>query len=88
MARSILSAALLLAFCALPAQAVEFTLFFGQPPGGELGEFGYCVRSAGDLNNDGYPDIVVGAPFDSSAGLNAGRAFVWFGGPEMTGDPT
>ena len=33
------------------------------------------------------PDIVVGAPFDSTRGLNAGRAFVWFGGSELTGDP-
>jgi hypothetical protein len=82
-------AAAILAVCILPAtaQAIEFTLFFGQPSGGELGQFGYNVRSAGDLNNDGYPDIVAGAPFDNTVGQNAGRAFVWFGGPEMTGQP-
>jgi hypothetical protein len=81
--------AVILAVCILPAtaQAIEFTLFFGQPSGGELGQFGYNVRSAGDLNNDGYPDIVAGAPFDNTVGQNAGRAFVWFGGPEMTGQP-
>ena len=31
--------------------------------------------------------FVVGAPFDNTRGLNAGQAFVWFGGPEMTGQP-
>jgi hypothetical protein len=87
MARSILAAIALLALCAPGAQALEFTLFFGQASGGELGEFGYQVRGAGDLNGDGYPDIVVGAPFDSTLGLDSGRAFVWFGGPGMTGDP-
>lgn len=87
MARWILSAAAILALCAAPAQALDFTLFFGQQSGGELGEFGYQVRNAGDLNDDGYPDIVAGAPFDDTQGLDAGQAFVWFGGPGMTRQP-
>jgi hypothetical protein len=70
-----------------PAAALETTLLFGRVAGGELGGFGYQVRNAGDLNGDGVPDIVVGAPFDSTRGLNAGRAFVWFGGSELTGEP-
>lgn len=84
--RALISTALF-TLCALPASALETTLFFGRPAGGELGEFGYQVRAAGDLNGDGIGDFVVGAPFDDTKGLNAGRAFVWFGGPEMTGDP-
>jgi hypothetical protein len=42
--------------------------------------FGYAVASAGDVNGDGYSDILVGSPFiDTSAGENAGKAFIWAG---------
>lgn len=79
--------AVLLALCAAPAAALEATLLFGRPSGGELGEFGYQVRGAGDLNGDGIGDFVVGAPYDDTIGLNAGRAFVWFGGDALSPDP-
>ena len=85
--RMILAAAALSILATGPAAALETTLLFGRVNGGEFGGFGYQVRNAGDLNGDGTPDIVVGAPFDSTRGLNAGRAFVWFGGSELTGDP-
>jgi hypothetical protein len=85
--RALISTAILCAAWATGAAALETTLLFGQPDGGELGEFGYQVRKAGDLNGDGTPDIVVGAPFDNARGTNAGRAFVWFGGPAMTSQP-
>jgi len=39
--------------------------------------FGYAVAGAGDLNNDGYDDVVVGAD-DAEGGL--GRAYFYFGG--------
>jgi hypothetical protein len=45
-----------------------------------LGQFGYAVRDAGDVNDDGWPDLVVGAPRDNTRGLSAGRAFLWLGG--------
>lgn len=41
--------------------------------------FGYSVASAGDVNSDGFADIVVGAPADATVGTNAGRAFIYFG---------
>lgn len=44
-------------------------------------QFGYAVRGAGDVNGDGYPDLLVGAPYNDAAGDNAGRAYVFFGGP-------
>ncbi|MBL0055241.1 MAG: FG-GAP repeat protein [Chitinophagaceae bacterium] len=42
--------------------------------------FGYNVASAGDLNGDGYSDVIVGAPsYDDGANTNEGRAFVYHG---------
>ncbi len=43
--------------------------------------FGVSVASAGDLNKDGFPDLIVGAHENDAAGANAGRAYVYFGGP-------
>ncbi len=38
--------------------------------------FGYSVASAGDVNGDGYDDVIVGAYFDAS---QTGKAYVWHG---------
>ena len=46
------------------------------------GVLGVSARGAGDVNNDGFADLIVGAP-----GINAdnrGAAFVVFGGPAVT----
>ena len=42
--------------------------------------FGSSVSSAGDVNNDGFDDVIVGAPGQDAGGFNAGRAYVFFGG--------
>ncbi len=49
--------------------------------------FGYCVSDAGDVNNDGYDDIVVGAPQYNN---ETGRAYIFFGGssPDFIADVT
>ncbi len=39
-------------------------------------QLGWCVAGAGDLNNDGYDDVIVGAPYYSSY---TGRAYVYSG---------
>jgi hypothetical protein len=44
--------------------------------------FGYSVGTAGDMNGDGYDDVIVGAFHDDAEGTNAGRAYVFHGGPE------
>ncbi len=43
-------------------------------------EFGYSVATAGDVNGDGYSDIIVGARYYDNGGTNAGAAFVYHGG--------
>ncbi len=42
--------------------------------------FGYSVSSAGDVNGDGYSDVIVGALGYAS---NTGRAYIFFGGLTM-----
>jgi len=43
-------------------------------------DFGWSVSSA-DVNGDGKGDLIVGAPFNDGGGLNAGRAYVYYGSP-------
>ena len=45
--------------------------------------FGTSVSSAGDVNGDGYSDVIVGANFNDAGGTNAGRAYIYFGGSSM-----
>ncbi|MCX5801506.1 MAG: FG-GAP-like repeat-containing protein [Candidatus Eisenbacteria bacterium] len=41
--------------------------------------FGYSVGTAGDVNGDGYSDVIVGAPYYAAGQPNYGRAFVYLG---------
>jgi hypothetical protein len=41
--------------------------------------FGWRARGAGDVNNDGFGDLIVGAPQNDSAGANAGAAWIYSG---------
>lgn len=52
-----------------------------RPPagrGGGTSEFAMMVASAGDVNGDGYDDVLVSAPGESSTGA----VFLYFGSPE------
>ncbi len=49
------------------------------PDNQEDGRFGISVASAGDLNGDGYADLVVGASEQDSGAFNEGSVFVFFG---------
>jgi hypothetical protein len=48
---------------------------------GELtdGQAGQAVSGAGDVNGDGYDDLLIGAPYEDSDAENAGAAYVVFG---------
>ncbi len=43
--------------------------------------FGRCVASAGDVNGDGYSDVIVGAHQFDNVETNEGAAFVYHGAP-------
>src|SRR5262249_43249045 len=46
---------------------------------------GYFVSGAGDVNGDGFADVIVGAPYTKAGGGNRGEAYVVFGGPVRAG---
>jgi hypothetical protein len=73
-------------------------IFFGGPKADErpdvvlTGEaagdaFGVSVAAAGDVNRDGFADVIVGAYENDARGANAGRAYVYFGAPKMDATP-
>ncbi|MFT5288562.1 MAG: hypothetical protein ACI8QS_000605 [Planctomycetota bacterium] len=41
--------------------------------------FGFSVNGAGDVNGDGFDDVIVGAPFYDVAMSDRGAAFVFYG---------
>ena len=45
------------------------------------GDFsGISVSSAGDVNNDGFDDLIIGAPLSDIGGFQSGQSYVVFGG--------
>ena len=76
------------------------TVFYGGPAGpnsradwtvsgGQSGALlGCSAASAGDVNGDGFADIIIGAKYyDGPAGTDAGRAYVYYGsatGPDTS----
>lgn len=60
-------------------QATHPASLYSENPQG--GGFGKSVASAGDVNNDGFADVIIGA-YRETVGENAdaGRAYVYFGG--------
>ena len=43
---------------------------------------GYDVASAGDVNGDGYDDLLIGANGDDDGGSDAGQTYLILGGPD------
>jgi hypothetical protein len=45
--------------------------------------FGWSVAGSGDINKDGYADVIVGAKYNDIGGGDAGSAFVYLGNPYL-----
>lgn len=54
--------------------------------GGEF--FGNSVAVAGDVNRDGYADLLIGAPQSDVGGTDVGRALLYYGGAGTAFDTT
>lgn len=53
--------------------------------------FGYSCGTAGDVNGDGYDDLLVGAYLYDNGNADEGAAFAWYGSPTglgAFGDPS
>jgi VCBS repeat protein len=57
------------------AHATSPTRFLTLTGGDAADVFGWSVAGVGDVNGDGYGDLIVGAP-------GIGRAYLHYGGPE------
>jgi hypothetical protein len=56
--------------------AVALATFTGELPGDR---FGSTVSAAGDLDDDGFPDLVIAAPESDRTATDAGAAYVFYG---------
>lgn len=43
--------------------------------------YGWAVAAAGDIDKDGFDDLIIGAPFDDDNGLEAGSTSIVLGAP-------
>jgi hypothetical protein len=48
---------------------------------------GYTVATAGDVNGDGYSEVIVGAPFFDNGATSEGAAWLYLGSPAGLGAP-
>lgn len=64
-------------FITIPLSAADAS-FLGEDEGDQVGR---SVSGAGDVNNDGYNDILLGAPYNEEGGTDAGQAYLIFGKP-------
>src|SRR5438128_284160 len=73
-----------LAAAASPSWAIS-TKTLITPTGQATGDhLGYSASTAGDVNGDGYTDLIVGAPY---ANGNTGAVYIYFGGPGAHSTP-
>ena len=54
----------------------------------ERDKVGYDISAAGDVNGDGFDDLIVGSHLGDDGGSGAGEAYVVFGDDGLIGDPT
>ncbi|MDQ0463376.1 Ca2+-binding RTX toxin-like protein [Caulobacter ginsengisoli] len=49
-----------------------------------MADLGATLRAAGDVNGDGFDDLLIGNPKDSAHGANSGALWVFYGGPSFS----
>ncbi len=49
-------------------------------------DFGFWIDGGGDVNGDGYSDIIIGAPEYSHDFAGEGAVFIYYGSPDGLGD--
>ena len=64
----------------LQSDAMHIKIFNGPE---SLSEYGLSVSSGGDVNDDGYSDIIVGATYNENFSSNTGRVYIYYGGLDM-----
>jgi len=68
--------------CDLSAGCISNTTITGE--GNIYDSLGFSVSTAGDVNADGYDDIIVGAlSYDGGGGRDTGQAYVFLGGSKL-----
>ena len=67
------------------ATGLSTTAAWTDEPNQESTWFGHSVETAGDVNGDGYSDVIVGAYWYDNGETDEGRAFVYHGSPTGLG---
>ena len=65
--------------------ASQGLFIYGNENNGGGGESGFSVKYAGDVNGDGFKDVIIGAPNDGSKYLY-GATYSYNGGVSNAGD--
>lgn len=62
-----------------PDGARYLTLLGALPSGYNHDMFGYSISAAGDVNGDGFHDLLIGAPYANTENGESGEAYILFG---------